>query len=59
MAYIDDQFCSECNQQRVHMNGVCVECDAKRRRNEKVRWDNLTLEQKVEELKRRIESKGL
>lgn len=45
-------YCPHCNQETNHVNNECIEC---KKTNEEKRWESLTLEEKVDELKGRVD----
>ena len=55
MAFLNIQNCFTCGKETKHVNGKCVECSNLEIRKENERWHNLTLEEKVEELKDRLD----
>ena len=55
MSFTNIQHCFTCAKDTEHVNGKCQECAIKRINKEKERWRNLSLEEKVEELKNRLD----
>lgn len=60
MALIRNEYCSDCKQATSHVNGSCSPCVIRKqeldRIAEKARWDALTLEEKVEDINRRLKA---
>lgn len=55
MALIRNQFCRKCEQDTRHCNDKCTEC-AKREYRERVgAWNALTVDERLQDLRRRVE----
>ena len=48
-------FCPDCMKVTPHTNNECNLCARERGKEEQERWKSLTLEQRIEELKQRID----
>jgi hypothetical protein len=55
MAYIYANHCPVCKQTTEHRNSVCVVCSRRTEEEENKRWNALTLEQRIEELRAKID----
>ncbi len=56
MAYLSHEYCSKCNFVTPHCNHKCSICVDNEVKKEKNRWDELSIEEKVEEIKHRLDS---
>jgi len=58
MARSELRYCIECKMTTEKVNGRCTRCIEIIRDQEKARWDALSVEQKLDELKSRLDSKS-
>lgn len=56
MAFTQTAYCYICKEETTHVNNRCKKCKEETDQIESVRWSNLSLEDKVEELKLRLDS---
>jgi tRNA(Arg) A34 adenosine deaminase TadA len=55
MAYITVEYCKICESATQHIKSKCVLCVMRREKEDKNKWDNLSVESKLNDLKKRIE----
>lgn len=55
MAFIRNEHCFNCDKITTHINGKCTECIKHNENKEQERWNNLSIEDKVNELKQRLD----
>lgn len=55
MAYVNHQYCKTCERETHHINGLCTPCSERKRRKEIAAWNALTTEEKLQDLRRRVE----
>jgi hypothetical protein len=55
MAFVRDEHCDVCNKKTTHSNNRCVECIAREAEERKAAWHKLSLDDKLEDLRKRIE----
>jgi hypothetical protein len=55
MAYVNHEYCRECEQVTHHINQQCTPCAERKRRAEIAAWNALTTEEKLQDLRRRVE----
>ena len=55
MAYINTEYCPKCESETRHTNGKCNDCAAREYREQTAAWNALTTEEKMQDLRRRVE----
>jgi hypothetical protein len=50
------EYCRVCEKETMHHNAYCTICDAREYRNKIAAWDALPLEDKLNDLRRRVEA---
>jgi acyl-CoA reductase-like NAD-dependent aldehyde dehydrogenase len=56
MAYVSDDECRVCERVTQHVNRECVECRARKYRQATAAWNALTVEERLQDLRRRVEA---
>ncbi len=56
MAFIQQEFCRYCEQVTQHCNGKCQACAEREARESSAAWNARTTEEKLQDLRRRVES---
>ena len=56
MAYVVEKYCDYCERTTVHMNHQCNVCHARLERERIAVWNSLTSEEKLQDLRKRIEA---
>ena len=55
MVYLHESYCTDCGKLTKFRNSLCNNCEEKKKRIKVATWSVLTGEEKIEELKKRIE----
>lgn len=55
MAFVRYQFCDKCAKETRHTNLHCNDCFSRENRNKIVTWEAQTIEEKLTDLRKRIE----
>ena len=56
MAYLEqNKYCYVCEKTSNHVNGKCPHCEEKKERERIAVWNALTVEEKLQNLRRRVE----
>jgi hypothetical protein len=56
MAFINDSYCPRCKKMTSHLNGECSICSDKEERKRIAKWNALTTNKKLSNLRKRVES---
>ncbi len=56
---LSHQFCAECGKETPHHNMDCAVCAGKERQVEEAKWKALSVEEKIEVLRARIDNIGI
>ena len=56
MAIRRDEHCDICKKETTHSNGRCAECIIREAEERKAAWHKLSLDDKLEDLRKRIEN---
>ena len=55
MAYIETKSCPVCQEVRRFTNGVCNECRHRRKREELHKWNSMSYDARLDDLRKRVE----
>ena len=55
MALVQQEYCPKCEKETQHVNRVCVYCGDRERRKKIASWNALTVNEKLQDLRRRVE----
>jgi hypothetical protein len=55
MAYVSHESCFKCERTTQHINGDCVDCKGKEDRARIAAWNSQTIEEKLQDLRIRME----
>ena len=55
MAFIQMKYCSRCEKETQHCNGVCPVCSERSERERIALWNALTVDEKLSDLRKRVE----
>lgn len=56
MAYIQQEYCHECERETLHCNGKCPDCSAREYREQTAAWNALTTDEKLQDIRKRLEA---
>lgn len=56
MAFINDSYCCRCERVTSHINGGCSICNERNERERIGKWNALTIDEKLSDLRKRVES---
>lgn len=56
MAFLNTQYCCTCLKKTTHVNNKCQTCEEQKLLLQETEWNALSLEDKVDTLKRRLDS---
>ena len=55
MAYLNTEYCHRCERDTPHINGECGPCSERESREKIAAWNALTTEEKLIDLRKRVE----
>jgi hypothetical protein len=55
MAFVRDEHCYKCEQVTIHTNGKCNKCSEREYRQETAAWNAQSTDDKIQDLRRRVE----
>ena len=55
MAFVRDEYCGKCEKVTTHTNSKCNNCEAREYREETAKWNAQTTDEKLQDLRRRVE----
>lgn len=56
MALVQDHYCATCKETTQHINNECVVCMGEEKRLKELAWSKKTADEKIEDLRKRIEA---
>jgi hypothetical protein len=55
MAYIRDEYCHRCEKETQHCNHKCTNCAEREYRERTAAWNALTTDEKLQDIRKRLE----
>lgn len=56
MAFVEHKECRVCQQVTRHCNGKCSDCESRKRREELNKWQSMSYDERLDDLRKRVES---